>query len=265
MQNEENNSYPKRRRGIYLLPNLLTTGALFCGFYAIIAALGGHFSTAAVYVFAAMVLDGLDGRVARLTNTQTPFGAEYDSLSDLVAFGIAPAVLMFLWSLSHLGHFGWLIAFLYVAGTALRLARFNTQPNGDKCYFQGLPCPPAAAAMVSTIWISRVFQLDGSNLWVLIWCSVTTIALAGLMVSRVRYSSFKQVGVSGRVPFVAVLIVVAVFVAISINPPEVLFVCALAYALSGPVLTLLQIRKRRRFRRRHEANIRPSNQEPPAV
>src|SRR3990167_2785723 len=150
-----NNSAEKNpQRGIYLLPNLLTTAVLFAGFYSIVAAMKGHFDTAAIAIFVAMIADGLDGRVARLTNTQTPFGAQYDSLSDMVAFGLAPALVVFSWSLFHLGKLGWLIAFLYTAATALRLARFNTQLNDkDKRYFRGLPCPSAAGIVASIVWM----------------------------------------------------------------------------------------------------------------
>lgn len=244
---------PKRNRGIYLLPNLLTTGALFSGFYAIISAFGGHFRMAAVCIFLAMILDSLDGRVARMTNTQSLFGAEYDSLSDMVAFGVAPAIMMYLWSLSHLGKFGWLIVFMYVACTALRLARFNTQVNNaDKRYFQGLPCPSAAAVMAATIWIGNEFHLP-ADFWVISWSVLVTVFMALLMVSRVRYYSFKEFDVRGKVPFVAVLVIVALFVAIAIDPPELLFLGFSLYALSGPLLTLLQLRKRRRARRRQEA------------
>ncbi|TAK73804.1 MAG: CDP-diacylglycerol--serine O-phosphatidyltransferase, partial [Gammaproteobacteria bacterium] len=141
-----------KKRGIYLLPNLLTTAALFAGFYSIVAAMRGHFDTAAIAIFVAMIADGLDGRVARLTNTQTPFGAEYDSLSDMAAFGIAPALVIYSWSISYLGKLGWLAAFLYAAATALRLARFNTQVS-DKHYFQGLPSPAGAGILASIVWL----------------------------------------------------------------------------------------------------------------
>ncbi len=249
----------KRKRGIYLLPNLLTTGALFSGFYAIIIALGSHFRTAAVCIFLAMILDGLDGRVARMTHTQTPFGAQYDSLSDLIAFGIAPALIAYLWSLWHWGKLGWLIAFIYVAATALRLARFNTQADADKRYFQGLPCPSAAAVVASTIWICSKFHLQ-ANFLVVFWNAAIVLLMALLMVSRVRYYSFKELDFRGRISFVTVLLVVVSFVAIAIDPAHMLFLGFSAYAVSGIVLTLWQLRKRRKLRRYIEERRRAAHE-----
>ncbi|RKZ93403.1 MAG: CDP-diacylglycerol--serine O-phosphatidyltransferase [Candidatus Parabeggiatoa sp. nov. 1] len=245
---------PKRRRGIYLLPNLFTTAGLFSGFYAIIAAINDRFEAAAIAIFIAMILDGLDGRVARLTNTQSAFGTEYDSLSDLVCFGIAPALLMYQWSLSSLielsnllGKLGWLAAFIYTAGTALRLARFNTQVGKvDKGYFQGLASPAAAAVMSGFVWLGMDYQWDGSALALPAW--LITVSTGLLMVSKFRYHSFKNLDFKGRVPFVTVLIVVMVFVLVSINPPQILFLSFLVYAISGPILTLVQLRKRRAAR-----------------
>jgi len=181
----------KRRRGIYLLPNLFTTAALFAGFFAIVAAIGNHFDSAAVAVFIAMVLDGLDGRVARLTNTQSEFGGEYDSLSDMVSFGLAPALVMYLWSLHALGKLGWLAAFVYTAGAALRLARFNTQIGvADKRYFQGLASPAAAAVMMGMVWVGNDYHLAGADVRVLAFA--VTVILGVLMVSNVRYYSFNS-------------------------------------------------------------------------
>lgn len=234
----------KRRRGIYLLPNLFTTGALFAGFYAIIAAINGKFDDAAMAVFIAMVMDGLDGRVARLTNTQSDFGSQYDSLADLISFGLAPALVMYSWALNGLGKPGWLAAFLYTAAAALRLARFNTQlGNGDKRYFQGLASPASAALVVGMVWVFHDFEIPGRQMdW---YALVVTIVAGLLMVSNFRYRSFKDLDLKNRVPFVAVLMVVLVYMLISIHPPQVLFGFALFYALSGPVGTLWSLRQYR--------------------
>ncbi len=237
----------KRRRGIYLLPNLFTTAALFAGFYAIVAASVDDFKAAAIAIFVAMILDGLDGRVARLTNTQSDFGVQYDSLSDMVAFGLAPALVMYEWSLVSIGNLGWLAAFMYAAAAALRLARFNTQAaTMDRGYFQGLASPPAAALIAGLVWIGASHEIDGDEL-VLLTFPLTVIA-GILMVSNVRYRSFKNLDLRGRVPFVAVIAVVLVFVFVSLDPPVILFGMALLYASSGPVLTLLYLRRHRRER-----------------
>ncbi len=235
-------------RGIYLLPNLFTTGCLFAGFYAIVAAMGGRFESAAVAIFIAMVLDGLDGRVARMTNTQSAFGAEYDSLADMVSFGLAPALVVYVWALSDLGKLGWLAAFVYTAGTALRLARFNTQVGTtDKRYFQGLASPAAAAVVAGMVWVGHDYQAQGLS--VSIFAAVLTVVMGLLMVSNVRYRSFKDLDLKGKVPFVAILAVVLVFVLISLDPPQVLFAGFAIYAFSGPVVTLLTLRRRRAERR----------------
>ena len=233
------------QRGIYLLPNLLTTAALFAGFYSIVAAMKGYFETAAIAIFIAMIADGLDGRVARLTNTQTPFGGEYDSLSDMVAFGIAPALVIYSWSLFYLGKFGWLAAFLYTAATALRLARFNTQIS-DKRYFQGLPCPSAAGIIASMIWIGSDYEMKGIAMAIPI--SLLTVAVAALMVSKIRYSSFKTIDFKGRVPFITIVLAVLLITAIALQPPEMLFSIFFIYLISGPVITLWQLRKMRKQR-----------------
>jgi CDP-diacylglycerol--serine O-phosphatidyltransferase len=235
---------PERQRGIYLLPNLLTTAALFAGFYAIVAAMKGHFDSAAVAIFIAMIADGLDGRVARLTNTQSEFGAQYDSLSDLVAFGVAPALVLYSWSLIQLGKVGWLAAFLYTAATALRLARFNTQVS-DKAYFQGLPSPSAAGCVASVIWVGSSIQANDSFS---IPIAVLTVTLAALMVSSIRYYSFKSLDFKGRVPFFTVVLAVCVIVAIAMEPPEMLFLISFLYIASGPVITLWHLRKMRLLR-----------------
>lgn len=235
-------------RGIYLLPNLLTTTALFFGFYAVIAAMKGHFDHAAMAIFISGVADALDGRVARMTNTQTAFGAEYDSLSDLLAFGVAPAILAFSWSLSTLGKMGWVAAFLYTAATALRLARFNTQANDqDKRYFQGLPCPAAAGLMTSTVWLMYSYEIPGGIL--AIPMAILTIFLAGLMVSMIRYHSFKQVDLRGKVPFIAIVILVLILAMVATDPLDMIFIVLFSYAVSGPVMTLWKIRKMRKIKK----------------
>ncbi|MFO8025551.1 CDP-diacylglycerol--serine O-phosphatidyltransferase [Thiohalophilus sp.] len=244
----------QHRRGIYLLPNLFTTAALFSGFYAIVAAMHGRFEPAAIAIFVAMLLDGIDGRVARLTNTQSDFGAEYDSLSDMVSFGLAPALVIYEWALSDLGKLGWLAAFIYTATAALRLARFNTQvEHADKRYFQGLASPSAAAIIAGGVWVGEHYTIFPGQFAYLVWAITVLVGL--LMVSNVRYYSFKTFNLRNRVPFVAILVIVLVLVLVSANPPVVLFSVFAAYALSGPVLTLIQLRQRRAERdraHRHE-------------
>lgn len=237
------------QRGIYLLPNLFTTAALFAGFYAIVAAMKGHFEIAAIAILIAMIADSLDGRVARLTQTTTQFGAQYDSLSDMAAFGIAPSLVMYSWSLSSLGKLGWLAAFLYTAATALRLARFNTQAS-DKQYFQGLPCPAAAAVLASTMWMGAGWEIPGKTIAILI--GILTVFLAAMMVSRVRYYSFKSIDFKGKVRFITIVLVVVAIVAIALEPAEMLFGMFMAYVLSGPIMTLWQLRKMRKQRVREK-------------
>jgi len=247
MEPEKNQSQPTkiRSRGIYLLPNLFTTAALFSGFYAIVAAMKGFFDVAAIAVFIAMVLDGLDGRVARMTHTQTAFGAEYDSLSDMVAFAIAPALIVYSSSLHVLGKFGWLVAFIYTAATALRLARFNTQTHDtDRRYFQGLPSPSAAAIVAGMVWCASYYDISG--MFIALPAAVVTLCVAALMVSRVRYYSFKQIDFKGRIPFIMVVFLVFIIAGIAIDPPQILFSLFLIYGASGPVMTLWQLRKMRK-------------------
>jgi CDP-diacylglycerol--serine O-phosphatidyltransferase len=241
-------------KGIYLLPNLLTTGAMFGGFYAVVAAMQGKFEAAAVAVFIAMILDGLDGRVARMTNTQTEFGAQYDSLSDLISFGVAPGLVMYQWALVNLqslgvawGKAGWLAAFVYVACAALRLARFNTQIGKvDKRFFVGLPSPAAAAVMVGMVWVFHDLEVTGRN--VQIPAFMLTLATGLLMVSNISFYSFKDFDLRNRVPFVAILVVLLVFALTTLDPPKVLFGVFLTYALSGPVMWAW--RRYRKFQRR---------------
>ena len=238
------------RRGIYLLPNLLTTSGLFAGFYSIVAAMKSYFDLAAIAVFIAMIMDFFDGRVARLTNTQSAFGAEFDSLSDMVSFGVAPALIAYSSSLEHLGKLGWLIAFIFSAASALRLARFNTQVYiEDKRYFQGLPTPAAAGILTSAVWLSVECGLTGSNTLVRLM-AILTVSVAVLMVSNIRYHSFKSLDLKGRIPFLAVLLIVLGFVGISLDPPEVLFLIFFCYGFWGPIYTLWSLRKTRLSRKR---------------
>lgn len=224
-----------RRRGIYLLPNAFTTAALFCGFYAIVMAMNLKFDYAAIAIFAAMLLDGIDGRVARLTNTQSEFGAQYDSLSDMVSFGAAPALVVYEWSLRGLGKMGWLAAFVYCAGAALRLARFNTNiAVVDKRYFQGLPSPAAAALVAGFIWLMDDLRFAGTDLS---WISWIITLYAGLtMVTNVPFYSFKDINFRKSVPFIAIFLIVLGFVAISSDPPKVFFGLFVTYGLSGYVI-----------------------------
>ena len=246
----------KRRRGIYLLPNLFTTAALFAGFYAIVAAINGRFEAAAIAIFVAMLLDGIDGRVARMTNTQSDFGAEYDSLSDMVSFGLAPALVMYEWALSGMGKLGWLAAFTYTAAAALRLARFNTQiGTSDKQYFQGLASPSAAAIVAGMVWVGDVY-LPSDNI-INVVALVLPLLAGVLMVSNIRYHSFKGIDLRGKVPFVTILLVVAVLVLISYEPPILLFGGFLIYALSGPVLTLWHLKQHRTERRQQRSEAGP--------
>jgi len=236
----------KPQRGIYLLPNLMTTFALFSGFYAIVAAMKGLFDTAAIAIFIAMIADGLDGRIARLTNTQSEFGAQYDSMSDMAAFGIAPALVVYSWSLYSLGKLGWLAAFLYAAGTALRLARFNAQPS-DKDYFQGFSCTASAGVIAGMVWTGTNYVDDPTLIAVPV--AMLTMMVAVMMVSTIRYSSFKSVDFKGRVPFITVVLAVFIIAGIALEPPETLFMIFLMYLASGPFLTLWQIRKVRQQKR----------------
>ncbi len=233
---------PVPKKGIYLLPNLLTTAGLFSGFYAVIASMNGHFTDAAIAIFIAMIFDGLDGRVARVTNTQSEFGAEYDSMADMVSFGVAPALVAYNWGFTELGKLGWLAAFIFVAGAALRLARFNTQVGiADARFFQGLASPAAAGVVASFVWVAQEYALDVHNLsWVI--AGITSIC-GLLMVSNFKYNSFKEVNWSGKVPFVALLIVMLIFVVVATEPALVLFIVFALYALAGPVNTFRSVDK----------------------
>jgi CDP-diacylglycerol--serine O-phosphatidyltransferase len=225
-------------KGIYLLPNLFTIGALFAGFYAIVAATKGLFEVAAIALFIAMLLDNLDGRVARLTNTQSDFGAQLDSLSDMVAFGLAPALIVYHWSLMGLGKIGWLAAFFYTATAALRLARFNSQLNvADKKYFKGLPAPVAAAVVVGFVWNCAEFEFSGKIYAIAVLSALLTSVIAVLMISNVRYYSFKTIDFKGKVPFLWALLIVLLLIIIVLEPAKVLFLGCLIYALSGIFMT----------------------------
>ncbi|KTD40070.1 CDP-diacylglycerol--serine O-phosphatidyltransferase [Legionella parisiensis] len=237
--------------GIYLLPNLFTTASLFAAFYSLVASMKGQFEASIIAIFIGMIADGLDGRIARLTHTQTEFGAEYDSLSDMVTFGVAPSLLVYNLILSQLGKVGWLVAFVYTAAVALRLARFNTQiETADKRYFQGLPCPSSAAVIASFAWLC--YQNEWQNMFVALLTAVLSLTTSGLMVSNFRYYSFKEVDFKGKVPFLYVLVMIILFVAIAANPSVVIFVAFTAYALSGLVMTLFALHKVRKQRKHSE-------------
>lgn len=239
---DKNNNDSLPTRGIYLLPNLLTTAGLFSGFYAVVSSMNGHYISAAVAIFIAMIFDGLDGRVARMTNTQSEFGAEYDSMADMVSFGIAPGLVAYNWALSSFGKFGWLAAFIYVACAALRLARFNTQVGvADKRYFQGLASPAAAGVIASLIWVGSEYQIDGQQYGFII--GLITITTGLLMVSNFRYNSFKDVDWKGKVNFVVVLLIVLGFVIVASSPENILLFIFALYACSGPFTTIRSVKK----------------------
>lgn len=239
MDQKENHS------GIYLLPNLFTTASLFAAFYSIVSSMKGQFEASAIAIFIGMIADGLDGRIARLMNTQTAFGAQYDSLSDMVTFGVAPSLLMYSWGLFQLGKMGWLVAFIYTAAVALRLARFNVQAGkADKRYFQGLACTPAAAIVPSFVWFCDQHDLASPTASIVV--AGIAVILSVLMVSNIRYYSFKEIDFKGNVPFLYLLLMVILFVAIAANPAMVLFSGFAIYACSGPVSMLIRWRRWRR-------------------
>lgn len=237
-----------RRRGIYLLPNLFTIGALFSGFFSIVASFNGNYETAAIAIFVAMIMDSMDGKVARLTNTMSAFGAEFDSMSDMVSFAVAPAVLAYAWNLSTLGKFGWAAAFIYTVSVALRLARFNTQlETNGKRYFQGLASPAGAAVVSSLVWI--LTELNLTNTTVTLITAFTMIAVGVLMVSNIRYRSFKDAELKSNVRFVVILVTVLIIALISIEPEKVLFVIFAGYAISGPIATIRGLKERKQKRK----------------
>jgi len=255
-QLENGGNGQRKRRGIYLLPNMITTAGLFAGFYSIVAAMNGRFEAAAVAIFVAMIMDGTDGRVARLTNTQSEFGVQYDSLTDMVCFGLAPALVMYEWSLQYMvsvgwAKLGWLAAFIYTASAALRLARFNAQiGTAEKKYFRGLPSPSAAGLLSGLAWAATDLEIQGGDLVYLVF--LLTIISGMLMVSNIRYFSFKEFNVKNRVSLVALLAVVMLYAFASIDPPKVLFSGFLIYVISGVVYTLAGIRRARRARKQAE-------------
>ncbi|MDO8273786.1 MAG: CDP-diacylglycerol--serine O-phosphatidyltransferase [Gammaproteobacteria bacterium] len=230
-----------RRRGIYLLPNLLTLGALFAGFYAIIAGMGGNFNEAGWAILIASVLDGLDGRVARMTNTQSAFGAQFDSLSDMVSFGVAPALIIFSWALSSLGEAGWAASFIYISCAALRLARFNVQLGTvDKRFFVGLQSPVAAGLVTFVAWVGYRYGIEITPA-VAFGTAVLTAFTGILMISNYRYFSFKEIHFKGTVPYVVFLMAVVLLVVIAQNPHEVLLTMCVLYAASGPAIWLYRM------------------------
>jgi CDP-diacylglycerol--serine O-phosphatidyltransferase len=233
-----------RRRGIYVLPNLFTTAALFCGFFAVVQAMKGAFELAAVAIFVAMVLDGLDGRVARLTRTQSAFGAEYDSLSDMVSFGVAPALVVYVWALKDMGRIGWIAAFIYCVGAALRLARFNTTLEViDKRYFQGLPSPAAAALVAGFVWVAIDNDIAAFDVR---WLACALVIFAGItMVTNVRFYSFKDINLRRSVPFIFIVAMALAFAVISYDTPIALFLLFVAYSLSGYVQAAIRLLQRK--------------------
>jgi len=256
--NDTSNSKIKGRRGIYLLPNLFTTFGIFCGFYGIVASMSGNYSDAGFALFIAMLMDSFDGRVARMTNTTSDFGAEYDSLADIVSFGVAPALIAYNWGgLAQLGKLGWLAAFLFVVCGALRLARFNVMPETiDKKYFQGLPIPSAAGVVIGLVWFGEVLGWDGTSMPELVAAVTTCCGL--LMVSNFRYHSFKEVDWKGKVPFVTILLMVLIITMVASNPPLVLFPVFSLYLISGPIVTFRR-REKIRVERRKEKKAKKEN------
>ena len=226
------------RKGIYLLPNLLTTASLFSGFFSIVSAINGNFIASGMALFAAQMLDGLDGRVARLTNSQSLFGAQYDSLCDVISFGLAPAIIVFLWGLDSLGQTGWVFSFFYVAAAALRLARFNTYIGSEDTFFKGLPSPVASAMVVYFVWAMSSYGIQGEEVGSIlaIFTAILTGCVSLLMVVNIPYYSFKEIELKKRVPFFSMLFVVFIFALISIDPPIVLALCAFVYVVSGPII-----------------------------
>lgn len=232
------------KKGIYLLPNLITSASLFGGFYSIIASIDGHFQKAAIAIFISAVLDGLDGKVARLTKSTSKFGVEYDSLADLVAFGLAPGILIFTWALRPFGRYGWLAAFLYVVCGALRLARFNIQINTiESKRFNGLPIPAAASLVAATVLL--FFHFGHEDITKHVTILITVYALAFLMVSNVKFYSFKELSLVQRMPFRLLVGLILLLIVVAAEPQVTLFILTLGYALSGPAATLFNRRVKR--------------------
>lgn len=250
---------PRRRRGIYLLPNLFTTGNLFAGFYAIVMAMNGRFEHAAIAIFVAMFFDGMDGRVARLTNSQSAFGEQYDSLADVLSFGAAPALVIYSWAMTGMGQWGWLAAFVYVAGAALRLARFNTNLQVvDKRFFQGLPSPAAAALVAGLVWVATDWRdanwivSTGADLGWLAW--IMTVYAGLSMVSNSPFYSFKDFNLRRSVPFVVLILIMLALVLVSSDPPSILFLLFTCYGVSGHVALLLRRQKKKQAQKQGRAS-----------
>jgi len=259
MDEQSNQQRKLRRRGVYLLPNIFTIAGMFAGFYAIVAGLQGRFENAVIAIFVAIVADVLDGRIARWTHAQSDIGAQLDSLSDMVSFGIAPPMVMYSWSLSILGKPGWLVAFIYTACTALRLARFNARAqSSEKRYFYGLATPAAAALVASTIWTFVANDISGVS--VAIPMAILMFLLGMLKVSTIKYRSFKDFDLRDRVSMFVILLLVLVLVLVALNPPESLFLIMFVYAASGPCGLIWRIMKRKRS---HKKNERKNDNEKP--
>ena len=230
-------SIEKRSKGIYILPNLFTSASLFSGFFAIIVAFNHDFILAAVCIYLAALMDTLDGRVARLTNTQSVFGAEYDALADIVSFGVAPALIIYFWALKHLNQFGWAVAFIYLASVALRLARFNTHTEDDLSlstrYFNGLPCPAAAATIAGLVWLFNNIGYANAAGWISVLAAIITLYLSTMMISNVHFRSFKDYDLKGKVVFTKTVLIIFTITIIFIDPSMTLFFIFMLYSLSG--------------------------------
>ena len=233
------------------MPNVLTTFGLFAGFFAIVLATKGQYADAAIAIFVAMLFDGLDGRVARLTNTQSSFGEQYDSMADMLSFCVAPALLVYFWQFSDLGKIGWLGAFVYTAAGALRLARFNTQIGvEDKRYFQGLPSPAAAALVAGMVWTKQSIGVTEYDQYLTLVSWIILVGAGVLMVSNIRYYSFKEINLKGRSSFKLLLVATLIIIVITLWPSVILFVFFLVYALSGLIMTMIEVRKKRQMKKR---------------
>lgn len=235
------------KRGIYLVPNALTIAGLFAGFYAVVAAMKGFYDVAAIAIFIAMIFDGFDGRVARMTRTESTFGAELDSLADIVSFGIAPALVIYSWALQDLHKAGWLASFIFVAAGAMRLARFNTQAtSASKQYFQGLPIPAAAGVLASSVLLCTVYNVS-VGFWLSVLVAIITAGTGLLMISRVRYYSFKDFNFRHKIPFILLLLLLLIVVVIVAAPVITVFVLFYGYAISGLLISIFYFVKRRRY------------------